>query len=179
MLKWQFTFFVCASASAQNSKEESTAHIASALSLFQQCNMSSGGRSASNSRRAAERSAAGVGLSSTATGSGGYSVGVGGGAQSMQQERAEILQEQDALLEKMSTSMGTLQQVAGAITGELEVQATILEDTSLAVEMAHGDIDAVTKRVNKLVEKAGGPQWCGILTCLTTVLVILTFIAFS
>ena len=112
-------------------------------------------------------------------------MGLGGGgggssvAQEQQLERAVILQEQDALLDKMSVSMGALKQISGAITGELEEQATLLEDTSLAVEVAHGDMEAVTKRINKLVEKAGGPQWCGVLTCLTTVLVILTFIAFS
>jgi hypothetical protein len=94
-------------------------------------------------------------------------------------ERKAIFQEQDAILDRMSVSMGTLQQVAGAITGELDEQATLLEDTSLAVEVAHGDMEAVTKRVNKLVEKAGGPKWCGILTCLTTILIVLTWIAFS
>ena len=114
--------------------------------------------------------------SDAAVGGGG---GGGGGAQAEQLERAVILQEQDALLDKMSVSMGTLKHISSAITGELEEQATLLEETSLAVEVAHGDMEAVTKRVNKLIERAGGPQWCGVLTCLTGVLVVLTFIAFS
>ena len=146
---------------------------------------SGGGRSASSSsagRRAADRKS----LTHTSSeGASGVGLGGGGGgggssvAQEQQLERAVILQEQDALLDKMSVSMGALKQISGAITGELEEQATLLEDTSLAVEVAHGDMEAVTKRINKLVEKAGGPQWCGVLTCLTSVLVILTFIAFS
>jgi hypothetical protein len=143
--------------------------------------MLTGGRSGSLSggggRRAAERSR------SVDDGVAGSSSGLGRQPPPSQQleqlERAEILQEQDALLDRMSVSMGALQHISGAITGELEVQATLMEQTSLAVEVAQGDMEAVTKRVNKLVEKAGGPQWCGVLTCLTTVLAILTFIAFS
>ncbi len=148
--------------------------------------MSSGGRSASAGRRVADRKGV-TGVQSApgsdaAVGGGGSSQaggGGGGGALAEQVERAVILQEQDALLDKMSVSMGTLKHISSAITGELEEQATLLEETSLAVEVAHGDMEAVTKRVNKLIERAGGPQWCGVLTCLTSVLLVLTFIAFS
>ena len=93
-------------------------------------------------------------------------------------EHAAVLQEQDAILDKMSISMGTLADMSSAISSELDEQATLLEDTSLAADVATGDMEAVTKKINKLVERAGGAKSCGILTCLTTVLIILLFIAF-
>lgn len=152
--------------------------------------MSSGGRSASSSsagRRAADRKSlmgttpdpAAAAAAAAAYASAPPASASAAHAHAEQLERAVILQEQDVLLDRMSVSMGTLQHISSAITGELEEQATLLEETSLAVEVAHGDMEAVTKRINKLVEKAGGPQWCGVLTCLTSVLILLTFIAFS
>ena len=94
-------------------------------------------------------------------------------------ERANILRDQDEILDRMGESMGALKDMAGAITGELEEQATLLDETSLAVDVASGNMEAVTKRINKFIEASGGPKWCSVLTGLTIVLIILTWIAFT
>jgi len=95
------------------------------------------------------------------------------------EERAAALEEQDALLDRLSSTVGVIHEMSGRISGELDAQAAIIDDASLAAELARGDVDAVTRRVNKLVERAGGRGWCGVLTTLTVVLIILTWIAFT
>jgi len=95
------------------------------------------------------------------------------------EERAAALEEQDALLDRLSTTVGTLKELSGAIAGELDSQAAAIEDVGLAAELARGDVDAVTGRVAALVRRNGGPQWCGIITALVVLLIVLTWIAFS
>ena len=95
------------------------------------------------------------------------------------EERAAALEEQDALLDRLSATVGTLKELSGAIAGELDSQAAVIEDVGLAAELARGDVDAVTGRVAALVRRNGGPGWCGVITALVVLLIVLTWIAFS
>lgn len=95
------------------------------------------------------------------------------------QERAQVLEEQDALLDRLGETVGALHEMSGRIAGELDAQAVEIEDVGLATELARGDVDAVTKRVNELVRRSGGFKWCSVLTSLTILLIILTWIAFT
>ena len=100
-------------------------------------------------------------------------------ALSLQAQHAEALSQQDATLDKLSIAVGALHELSGAITGELEEQAVLMEETSLAVEVAQGDVDAVTLRIKRLVEATGGVKWCSVVTTMVVVLLLLTWIAFS
>lgn len=103
----------------------------------------------------------------------------GGGGVAVQAQHTAALQEQDATLDKLAVAVGTLHELSGAITGELEQQAVMMEETSLAVEVAQGDVDAVTLRIKRLVEANGGGWWCSAVMTLVVILVFLTWIAFS
>lgn len=99
-----------------------------------------------------------------------------GGLQTVQEEFAE----QDATLDRMSESLAVLAVSASAIAGELEAQAVMTDEASLSMELARGDADAVSLRIKKFInERAGGPSMCCILTALTTILIVLTWVAFS
>jgi len=101
-----------------------------------------------------------------------------GGIGSISQlEKKNILKDQDEILERMEESMGVLKDMAGAITGELDEQATLLEETSIAVDVATGNMEAVTRRITKLVNATGGPKWCSVVTGLTIILIFLTYVA--
>lgn len=99
--------------------------------------------------------------------------------QVVSEERAAALEEQDALLDRLSSTVGTLHELSGRIAGELDAQAVAIDDVGLAAELARGDVDAVTKRVNELVRKNGGVKWCSVITGLVVVLLVLTWIAFT
>ena len=105
--------------------------------------------------------------------------GGGGGGAGSAQAHAAALQEQDATLDKLTVAVGALHELSGAITGELEQQAVMMEETSLAVEVAQGDVDAVTLRIKRLVEANGGGWWCSAVMALVVILVLLTWVAFS
>jgi len=94
-----------------------------------------------------------------------------------QLERAAALAEQDAVLDSLSTAVGTLKELSGAISGELEEQAVMMDEASLSLELAKGDVDAVTKRITKFIETSGGVKWCSLLTGLTLLLIVLTYFA--
>ena len=96
-----------------------------------------------------------------------------------QEERAVALQEQDAMLDRLSTTVGVIQEMSGRISNELDDQAVVMDDVGIAVELAQGDVDAVTRRVNKLVAANGGKSWCGVITALVVILIILSWIALT
>jgi ribosome assembly protein YihI (activator of Der GTPase) len=96
-----------------------------------------------------------------------------------QAERDAALEEQDALLDKLSNTVGVIAEMSGRISSELDEQSVMMEDAGLAVELAKGDVDAVTKRVNKLVESNGGKGWCGVIVALVVILIILSWIALT
>jgi len=112
--------------------------------------------------------------SSTLLGGGG-----GGGGAGAAQTHADVLREQDATLDKLTVAVGALHELSGAITGELEQQAVMMEETSLAVEVVQGDVDAVTLRIRRLVEANGGGWWCSAVMALVAILVFVTWVALS
>jgi hypothetical protein len=95
------------------------------------------------------------------------------------EERATALEEQDAMLDRLSSTVNVIQEMSGRISNELDEQAVVMDDVGLAVELAQGDVDAVTRRVNKIVQQNGGKSWCGFITALVVLLIILSWIAFT
>ena len=128
-------------------------------------------------RRSAERSSIDNSMPSSGSTLPSDASGSGLGAVS-QLERVNILKDQDEILERMEVSMGALKDMAGAITGELDEQATLLEETSIAVDVASGTMEAITNRVKKMIDATGGPKWCSVVMGLTAILVVLTYFAF-
>ena len=100
-------------------------------------------------------------------------------AQQAQAQHAVALSQQNETLDKLSVAVGALHELSGAISGELEEQAVMMEEASLAVAVAQGDVDAVTLRVKRMVEATGGVKWCSVVSAMVALLLVLTWIAFS
>lgn len=90
----------------------------------------------------------------------------------------QIIRQQDTDLDDLSNVVGVLGQMGTSIHSELEQHSRILDDLDAGVDNTSGRLNAVMRRVNKLLESTSDRvQWCLIIV-LTLVLVGLVIIVF-
>lgn len=94
------------------------------------------------------------------------------------QVQDQMIRQQDTDLDDLSNVVGVLGQMGNAIHSELDQHHKILEDLDAGVDNTSGRLNAVMRRVNKLLESTSDRvQWCLIIV-LTLVLVGLVIIVF-
>ncbi len=94
------------------------------------------------------------------------------------QAQATIRREQDATLDKMSTGLDTLREMAVAIDSELKDQEKMIDDVDKSVDDAQGKMDQAIKGIEKLLKTKDRCQLATIFI-LVVIFVIVTAIAVS
>jgi hypothetical protein len=95
----------------------------------------------------------------------------------LQLAHQEELAAQDAALDMMAANLDRLGEVSGAIHTELAAQGRVLSDVEERVDAVEEAVKEATKKVKEIVDKNGGPKWCGTIVVLSLVLAVLTYIA--
>jgi len=94
------------------------------------------------------------------------------------QLQEQIIHDQDEELDKLGTAVGVLGEMGTTINTELEQQGRILEELDAGVDRTSGRLNAVMRRVNKLLESTSDRvQWC-LIVVLVLILVGLVIIVF-
>jgi len=94
------------------------------------------------------------------------------------QAQDQMIRQQDNDLEDLSQVVGVLGEMGTSIHTELEQQTRILDDLDAGVDNTSGRLNAVVRRVNKLLESTSDRvQWCLIIV-LTLILIGLVIIVF-
>lgn len=97
----------------------------------------------------------------------------------LKQEQQEELANQDALLDTMHHNLEKLSLMGATIHTELTNQETMVNDTNTVMDETTIAVQELTRKTNELIRKNGGPKWCGLLTGLTIILLILIWIALN
>jgi len=94
------------------------------------------------------------------------------------QVQDQIIRQQDTDLDDLSNVVGVLGQMGTSIHSELEQQSRILDDLEAGVDNTSGRLNAVMRRVNKLLESTSDRvQWC-VIVVLVLVLIGLVIVVF-
>lgn len=89
-----------------------------------------------------------------------------------------IVQQQDAQLSQMSSSVGTLRNMSSAISTELDEQAVMLDEFGAEIEQAETKLDATMRKMAKVLNLANDRrQWMaiGVLSSAMVVLFVIIF----
>jgi len=88
------------------------------------------------------------------------------------------VQQQDAQLSQMSSSVGTLRNMSSAISTELDEQAVMLDEFGAEIEQAETKLDATMRKMAKVLNLANDRrQWMaiGVLSSAMVVLFVIIF----
>jgi t-SNARE complex subunit (syntaxin) len=95
-----------------------------------------------------------------------------------QQQQTQIRREQDVVLDKMSSGLDTLKEMAVAIDSELQDQGRMIDDIDKEVDEAQSKMDSAIKGIEKLLKTK---DRCQLMTIggLVLIFIIVTAVAFS
>jgi hypothetical protein len=83
------------------------------------------------------------------------------------------LDEQDAVLDALHSSVTRLGSISEKIHEEIVVQDRMLDDLDESVLRADAAVNSATRRTRELIRRGGGGRWCCVLTVLGVVLGLL------
>jgi len=95
-----------------------------------------------------------------------------------QQRQQQIFQDQNKGLEKLSTTVGTLKEIASTIDVSLEEHKVLIGDIEKDADKADSGLKGAVKRVNNLIDSTKDGTQIGIIVVLILVLIGLVVLVF-
>lgn len=88
-------------------------------------------------------------------------------------EREQLERMQDDHLDAIEQSLARVGEMAKGFTTELQIQNNMLDGIGVEIEATNTSMKKLEDRTAKLIDSAGGPRWCLLITCLSCIALFL------